>query len=102
MLGDYSSITMMKGDMKVCFDIVIPTEKGAIYLKRGMELAVVDAQGLGPKVTMTIKQAHNRFGHNNEDTTQALAKHMCIKITQGKMKPCEGCTVAKAQKKNVP
>jgi hypothetical protein len=90
MLGDYSSITMMKGDMKVCFDIVVPTKKGAIccvYLKREMELAAVAAQGLGPKVTMTIKQAHDRSGHNNEDTTQALAKHMGIKITQGKMKP---------------
>jgi hypothetical protein len=57
MLGDYSSITMTKGDMKVCFDIVIPTEKGAIYcvyLKRGLELATV-AVGLGPKMTMTIK-----------------------------------------------
>ena len=31
MIGDYSSITMQKGGMTVCFDIVIPTEKGAIY-----------------------------------------------------------------------
>jgi hypothetical protein len=73
MLGDYNSITMTKGDMKVCFDIVIPTEKGAIYcvyLKRGLELATV-AVGLGHKMTMTIKQAHDRFGHNNEDTTRS-------------------------------
>jgi hypothetical protein len=58
-----------------------------VYLKRGMELAMVAAQGLG---------THNRFGHNNKDMRQALAKHMGIKIGQGKMKPCEGCTAAKA------
>jgi hypothetical protein len=46
MVGDYSSITMTKGDMKVCFDIVIPTDKGAIYcvhLRRGFEMINVAA-----------------------------------------------------------
>jgi hypothetical protein len=51
---------------------------------------------------LTIKQAHDRFGHNNEDTTREIGKHLGIKITQGKMIPCKGCTVAKAKQKNVP
>jgi hypothetical protein len=98
MVGSYSSITMTKGDMKDGFSIAIPTDKGAIYcvhLRRGFELINVAAQGIEPKVTMIIKQAHKRFGHINEDTTHAMAKHLVlgIKITQGgKMKPCEGCT----------
>jgi hypothetical protein len=65
-------------------------------------MANVVAQGMGPKVTMTIKQAHDRFGHNHEDATQAMAKHLGIRITQGKMKPCKGCTLAKAKQKNIP
>jgi hypothetical protein len=94
---------MTKEGMNVCFDIVIPTDKGAIYcvyLKRGCEMANVVAQGMGPKTTMTIKQAHDRFGHNHKDATRAMAKHLGIRITQGKMKPCEGCTLAKAKQKN--
>jgi hypothetical protein len=104
MMGDFNSITMTKEGMTVGCDIVIPTNKGAIYcvyLKRGCEMANVVAQGMGPKATMTIKQAHDRFGHNHKDATQAIAKHLGIRITQGKMKPCEGCMLAKAKQKNV-
>ena len=107
MIGDYSSITMQKGGMTVCFDIVIPTEKGAIYcvyLKRGGEMANVataedDQQAVA---AMSIKQAHDRLGHNNEDATRLVAKHLGIKISPGGLMPCEGCTVAKAKQKNVP
>jgi hypothetical protein len=105
MTGNYDSITMTKGGMTVCFDIVIPTDKGAIYclyLKRGFEMVNMAAQTEKPKLTMTIKQAHERFGHIGEDETRAMAKHLGIKVTQGKLKPCEGCTVAKAKQKNVP
>jgi hypothetical protein len=96
---------MTKGGMPVCFDIVIPTDKGAVYcvyLKRGYEMVNMAAQDIKPKMTMTIKQAHERFGHIGKDKTWAMAKHLGIKVTQEKLKPCEGCTVAKAKQKNVP
>jgi hypothetical protein len=107
MIGDYSSITMQKGSMTLCFDIVIPTDKGAIYcvyLKRGCKMANVATRGMGDPIvtTMTIKQAHKQFGHNNKEATCAMAKHLLIKITQGCMMPCEACTLAKAKQKNVP
>ena len=116
MHGDKSCIKMTKGKASICFDIVIPTAKGAIYamyFKREMKKAVdvndvsstAIAQEQAPEQrskTMTIMQAHNRLGHAHEDAIRKAAKVIGFKITQGKMGPCEGCTLAKAKQKNVP
>jgi hypothetical protein len=112
MTGDKESIKMTKGNAEICFDIVIPTAKGAIYamyFKRGVEVAnmvtntndqVVEAR---PKqLKMNIQQAHSRFGHAHEDAVRKAAKAIGITITPGSMGPCEGCSVAKAKQKNVP
>jgi Zinc knuckle len=76
MIGDVNTITMQKGSMTLCFDIVVPTSKDAIYcvyLKRGCKMANVVTQGMGEPVvtTMMIRQAHERFGHNNLSHSQA-------------------------------
>jgi hypothetical protein len=42
------------------------------------------AQAVKPKLAMTIKQAHERFGHIGKDETWAMAKHLGIKVTQRK------------------
>ena len=105
MIGLSDSITLEKDSVSICFDIVIPTEKGAIYcayLKRGAEMINMAANPRATVTTMTIRQAHERFGHNNEDATRLAAKHMGIKILPGTMEPCDGCTMAKAKQKNVP
>ena len=52
--------------------------------------------------TMLIKQAHDRLGHNNEDTMRSAAKHLGTRITPRGLMPCEGCTIATAKQKNVP
>ena len=82
--------------MTVCFDIDIPKEKGAIdrvYLKRGGKLANVamlaDNQ-LAVTMTMSIKQAHDPFGHNNKDATRSAAKHLGVKFSAPRgLMPCE-------------
>jgi hypothetical protein len=112
MTGDKESNKMTKGDAEICFDIVIPTAKGAIYamhFKRGGEVAnmVTDANNQGEEATpkqvkMSIQQAHSQFGHAQKDAVQKAAKALGITITTGSMGPCEGCSVAKAKQKNVP
>jgi hypothetical protein len=67
MIGDYNSIAVQKGAMTLCFEIVIPTDKGAIYcvyLKCGCEMAYVVTQGMEDLVvtTMTIKQLSSNLG----------------------------------------
>ena len=120
--GDTKQIKLTKGNNSVVFDIIIDTPKGAIfamYLKRNTELAsaaadgttevrVVGADGLTQvrgiepaQLTMTIKQAHERFGHANEAATRRAAEHMGIKIARGTLKVCEACARAKAKQKNV-
>ena len=113
MHGDKECIKMTKGNATICFDIVIPTAKGAIYamyFKRAEEVATVVTDASAVAVVpvpmrsnkMTIMQAHNRLGHANEDAIRKAAKAMGITITPGAMGPCEGCSVAKAKQKNVP
>jgi hypothetical protein len=77
MTGDKELIKMTKGDAEICFDIVIPTAKGAIYrmyFKRGGEVGnmVTDANNqveeAAPKqLKMSIQQAHSQFGHAHKD-----------------------------------
>jgi hypothetical protein len=81
MHGDKESIKLTKGNAVICFDIVIPTAKGAIYamyFKQGEEVAnmatdnmteeaIVPAQ---KQVRMTIMQAHSQFGHAHEDAVR--------------------------------
>jgi hypothetical protein len=98
-----------KGNCSLVFDIVIDTPKGAIfamYLKCNTELASA-ATNIANKVhkqapvSMMIKQAHERFGHANQEATCKAASHLGIKITCGTLKVCEACARAKAKQKNV-
>ena len=50
---------------------------------------------------MSVQKAHVLFGHNSEMMTRKIASHLDIKITRGSMKPCNACTIGKAQQKNV-
>ena len=104
--GDKNQIKLTKGNSSVVFDIVINTPKGAIYamyLKRDTEMAsaATDVAQTGAHMTMTIKQAHERLGHANEEATRLAAKQLGIKITRGMLQVCEACARAKAKQKNV-
>jgi hypothetical protein len=87
----------------VPFDMVIPTNKGllfALYFKRGAEIAGA-VPYLKPQ-RMSVDEGHNKFGHNDENSTRKIAAELGIELTQGLMKVCEACTIAKAKQKNVP
>jgi hypothetical protein len=52
--------------------------------------------------TLTIQQAHDKFGHVGGDKTKEIAKALNIKITKGKvMLPCAACAAGKAKQKNI-
>jgi hypothetical protein len=107
--GDKDQIKLTKGNCSVVFNIVIDTPKGAIfamYLKRNTELASVATDVINEvheqaPISMTIKQACERFGHANKEATCKAASHLGIKITRGTLKVCEACPRAKAKQKNV-
>jgi hypothetical protein len=106
--GNNKAIWLTKGDDKITFDIIIPTPEGmvfAVYFNRNEEIASMSVNATGPTeaapVTMSIEQAHTKFGHTNEEDTRKTAKELGIVLTQGTLRPCEACTVAKAKQKNV-
>ena len=110
--GNEQAIWLTKGECRVTFDIVVQTRKGrvyAMYFERDeimpncpeMVNAMADCKLTKKAPTMTIMEAHCKFGHANEDATRAAAKEMGIQIVWGGMKTCEACTVAKAKQKNV-
>ena len=99
--GDKEALWIEKDGMEVCFNIVIPTPKGALYCmyyKRATEMAMA-ATERGTK--MNIAKAHSLLGHCNEDMTQSAAKSMGWVLT-GSLRPCKSCAAVKAKQKNVP
>jgi hypothetical protein len=68
------------------FDLMVPTPKGVVYcmyMNRHSEMATPstdDDGNVAPIVApataarMSIKQAHAKFAHSNEDDTRKMAK----------------------------
>ena len=109
-----TSIYVEKDNFRLNFDIMIRTEKGAIfcaYIKRlppevgatSLELAKVTTlkPPKNPKVVMPIQLAHDIFGHNSEARTRQMAYALGIGVSRGTLKPCEACAAGKAKQRNV-
>jgi hypothetical protein len=85
--GDKMNIKLTKEDQEIFFDIVVPTTKGllfAMYFRRNSEIAgaMTDIQ------RMSIKEAHDKLGHADENTIRKAAKALEIEILRGAMKVC--------------
>jgi hypothetical protein len=112
--GDVKKIWLEKVGNKIVFNLMVPTPKGVVYcmyLNRHSEMATPSTDtdenatpivAAATATTMSIKQAHAKFAHSNEDDTRKMAKEMDIVITRGTLGPCDACTIAKAKQKNVP
>jgi hypothetical protein len=99
--GDKMNIRLAKDAQETVFDIVAPTTKGLLFatcFRRNSEIAgaMTDIQ------RMSIKEAHDKLGHADENAIRKAAKALEIETLRGAMKACEGCAVAKAKQKNVP
>jgi hypothetical protein len=103
---DSISVTSPNGQL-IVFDIVIPTKKGRIYavcFKRQNEIAAIHANGDKEKIlpTMSVNQAHAKFGHCSEALTRTTAQQLSIRLLRGIFRPCTACGMGKAKQKNVP
>jgi hypothetical protein len=99
MHGNADAIWLTKGDKNVVFDIKIYTPKGVVFC---MNLHCKVQLTEKVLVAMTINDAHDRFGHVEEETTKAMAKGLGITLKPQAMVPCEACATGKARQKNLP
>jgi hypothetical protein len=100
--GNDSLIRIDNGKKEVInFDIVMPTEKGAIYACKfacTVEVATASTENL---MKVNINMAHCFLGHQNEDSVCKTAKELGWVLTRGTLMPCEYCARSKAKQKNV-
>jgi hypothetical protein len=54
------------------------------------------------KIRMTANEAHDKFGHADNDATQKTAKELEIELICSNSKPCAACAAVKAKQKSVP
>jgi hypothetical protein len=118
MQGTKESITLKQGKKSICFDAVIDTPKGRLFTMlikhdRNEEAMMFQANEtkkaakiiheLDEKLKkVNIANMHGMMGHMGEDSTRAVAKHLGIQLSQGTLKPCSDCAMAKAKKKALP
>ena len=89
-----------KGEV-INFDIIVPTEKGAVYICKfvgEMELASVST-GLGKWVI--VNNAHCLLRHRNVDSVRKTANELSWVFTHGMFNVCEHCAKAMVKQKNV-
>jgi hypothetical protein len=79
------------------FDIPVATPKGVVYAMyiRRSEISTPTLAN-----TMNIEKAHCLLGHQSEDTTRKIAKHIGWAITKGALEPCLSCSIGKAKQKS--
>ena len=83
------------------FDIVVPTEKGAIYTCKFLRCVEVAAGSVTMPIRLNINRAHCLLGHRNKDSVHKTARELRWVLTCGTLKPCKHCTQSKARQKNV-
>jgi hypothetical protein len=100
--GDEKLIRIENGKGEIIdFDIVVPTEKGAVYACKFARNVEVAAGSIGKPVRLNINMAHSLLGHRNEDSVRKTARELGWFISRGTLKPCEHCAQSKARQKNV-
>ena len=82
------------------FDIVVPTEKVAIYACKFAWSIEVTAGSMTKAMRLNINMAHCLLGHRNEDSVLKTARELGWTLTRGTLKPCRHCTQSKGRQKN--
>lgn len=113
--GSKTEMTLTKGDAVMKFDILIKTGQGTLYcayFKRTADentnVAAADTpidtavKTVVRERTISIKDAHWKFGHMDEAKTRVIAKALGFRVLRGTLKVCEACAIAKAKQKAVP
>jgi hypothetical protein len=98
--GNDDGISILKGDLKINFDIKIPTAKGFLmagYINRNV--VETAATNVPTKTKLSVMAAHECLGHINKPEMRKTAKALGWELKQGDMGVCEACTVAKAKQR---
>jgi hypothetical protein len=100
--GNESLVCIENGKGEVInFDIVVPTEKGAIYACKFVQTVDVTMASAERTMKVNINMAHCLLGHRNEDSVRETVKELGWVLTCGMLIPCEYCARSKANQKNV-
>jgi hypothetical protein len=94
-LGGNSKVGLYvsKGDKKIVFDERVPTKNGIILGGYMLRTETATANALVKKPTISLRAAHDRFGHINA---------IGFEVGRGGIGVWVACTNAKAQQKSVP
>jgi hypothetical protein len=87
------------GDV-INFDIVGPTEKGAIYACNFFRTVEVATTSTDNMVRLNINMTHCLLGHQNEDSMWKTARELGWVLTRSTLMPCKHCARSKAKQKN--
>ena len=82
-------------------NIVIPTQRGAIFACRVVQGTDLGAVCIGSGTKINIIKAHGLLGHGNKDLAHQTARHLRWIITHGNLKPYIHCAKSKARQKNI-
>jgi len=100
--NEKTTLTITKGDFKICFDNHLRTRSGWIA---GIEIKprIQNSSKLPrikPGIKININGLHEVFGHASEDTTKQTAKYYNLQVA-GSFSTCENCAKGKARQKNI-
>jgi hypothetical protein len=100
--GDDTLICIENGKGGIIdFDIVVPTEKGAIYACKFVRSVEMAGASIGKAMRLNINMAHCLLGHWNEDSVRKTTRELGWILTCSTLKQCEHCAQSKAKQKNV-
>ena len=89
-----------KGDV-IDFDIVVPTEKGAIHACNFAHIMEVGTASTENVARLNISKDHCLFGHQNEDSVWKTARELRWVLRRGTLMPNEHSARSNAKQKNV-
>jgi hypothetical protein len=100
--GTEKMMTLTKGRDVIKFDIIVPTAKEMLFclhIKRQANREVGAVTANNRVIRASPAKLHALCGHGGEERDRAIAKHLNIQVTRGKLKPCSACTTTKAKSK---
>jgi hypothetical protein len=100
--GNEKSISLVKENKKLTFDIKIHTTRGvffAVKIDKRTEIAGIVKEGKKVK-EVTSMEAHQYLGHLSQQSTKGTAKKLGWHLT-GEFVKCEDCAIGKGCQKNV-
>ena len=101
MSGNKEEITVTKDGMKISFDIVIPTNRGAVYAGCFQRNCQVGAAAMARTIPISITQAHTLLGHCDKNVTWRSAAALGWTIEKETMKSCKSCAKSKTRQQNM-